>query len=187
MKLFQKRWVYGTRMTRMVRICTDFIYITHTIRVIRVLFLFLLAYMDIQLIQHNTPEYNQMVTLRLEILRTPLGLTFTEEQLEKEKDDILIGAFEEGNIIGCCVLTPHNSNTIQLRQMAVATGIQAKGAGRKIVEYAEETALDRGYSVLMMHARNTALDFYRKCGYEVKGNEFIEVTIPHHHMEKKLK
>jgi N-acetylglutamate synthase-like GNAT family acetyltransferase len=143
--------------------------------------------MDLKIIQHASPEYDQMIRLRLEILRIPLGLTFTEEQLEKEKNDILIGAFEGSNIVGCCVLTAHDGTTIQLRQMAVATGIQAKGVGRKIVDYAEKKALEQGYSILMMHARNTALDFYRKCGYEVKGNEFIEVTVPHHHMEKMLK
>jgi predicted Zn-dependent peptidase len=33
-----------------------------------------------------------MVKLRYQILRQPLGLSFTEEELEKEKNDILIAA-----------------------------------------------------------------------------------------------
>lgn len=142
--------------------------------------------MELKIIPHASPEYDQMVQLRLEILRIPLGLTFTEVQLEKEKDDILIGAFENGAIAGCCVLTRYDKDAIQLRQMAVKKDIQAKGVGKKIMEYAEKTALAHGYSTLMMHARNTALGFYQRCGYEIKGNEFIEVTIPHHHMEKRL-
>jgi N-acetylglutamate synthase-like GNAT family acetyltransferase len=143
--------------------------------------------MELKIIRHSSPEYDQMVQLRLELLRIPLGLSFTKDQLDKEKDDFLIGAFENGDITGCCVLTRHDPGTVQLRQMAVKKDIQAKGVGRKIVEYAEKTAVAGGYSVLMMHARNTALGFYRKCGYEIKGNEFMEVTIPHHHMEKVLK
>ena len=142
--------------------------------------------MELKIIQHKSPEYDQMVQLRLEILRIPLGLAFTEEQLAKEKDDILIAAFEEGKIVGCCVLTAHDKDTIQLRQMAVKQDIQAKGTGKKIVEFAERTAFALGYSTLMMHARDTALGFYQKCGYEIKGNEFIEVTIPHYVMEKEL-
>lgn len=143
--------------------------------------------MQLKIIQHSTPEYNQMVQLRMEILRIPLGLTFTEEQLEKEKDDILIGAFEHQELIGCCVLTHHDKEMLQLRQMAVNTGIQAKGVGKKILEYAEQTALAHGYSILMMHARDTAIGFYQKCGYEKEGNEFIEVSIPHYQMAKRLK
>jgi predicted GNAT family N-acyltransferase len=37
-----------------------------------------------------------------------------------------------------------------------------------------------------MHAREVAVGFYRKCGYAVQGEPFLEVTIPHFHMEKKL-
>jgi predicted GNAT family N-acyltransferase len=37
-----------------------------------------------------------------------------------------------------------------------------------------------------MHARNTALGFYLKCGYELKEKEFTEVGIPHRYMEKHL-
>jgi N-acetylglutamate synthase-like GNAT family acetyltransferase len=143
--------------------------------------------MQLKIIQHDTPEYDQMVKLRMEILRIPLGLTFTEEQLANEKDDILICAFENGEIIGCCVLTRHDTDMLQLRQMAVRQDIQAKGIGKTILEYAERTALENGYSILMMHARDTAVGFYQKCGYEISGDEFIEVSIPHYQMEKRLK
>ncbi len=47
-----------------------------------------------------------MVQLRNEILRKPLGLGFDKEELEKEKEDILIGAFEDDRMLGCCMMTP---------------------------------------------------------------------------------
>jgi GNAT superfamily N-acetyltransferase len=142
--------------------------------------------MELKIILHNSPEYDQMVQLRLATLRIPLGLSFTPEQLANEKDDILIGAFEETELIGCCILTPQDKTTIQLRQMAVRKEIQTKGIGKKIVDFAEQEAMKRGYTVLMMHARNIAVGFYQKCGYEIKGDEFIEVMIPHYYMEKTL-
>jgi predicted GNAT family N-acyltransferase len=37
-----------------------------------------------------------------------------------------------------------------------------------------------------MHARKSAVGFYEKFGYRISGNEFIEVSIPHIVMEKKL-
>ncbi len=39
---------------------------------------------------------------------------------------------------------------------------------------------------MIMHARKTAVGFYEKLGYKVTGKEFVEITIPHVVMEKKL-
>ena len=60
--------------------------------------------MPIKQIDYGTKEYDQMVGLRYEILRKPLKLSFEKDELEKEKNDILIAAFEEDKILGCCLL-----------------------------------------------------------------------------------
>jgi predicted GNAT family N-acyltransferase len=138
------------------------------------------------MIDHGTKEYLQMVHLRHEILRKPLGLTFDEAELEKEKEDILIGAFEDDRLLGCCLLSPMNASTIRLRQMAVPNNMQGKGIGRALMIFAENIARDQGYRKLCMHARKTALGFYMKLGYTISGEEFTEVTIPHYIMEKGL-
>ncbi len=70
--------------------------------------------------------------------------------------------------------------------MAVEKTLQGKGIGASIMNYAENVARDRGYKILVMHARKTAIGFYEKLGYVVTGNEFTEVSIPHFVMEKKL-
>ena len=127
-----------------------------------------------------------MGQLRNLILRQPLGLSFTEEELEKEKNDILIAAFDDDEILGCCMLCPLDNNTLRLRQMAVRDNLQGKGVGASIMTFAENLARDKGYSSMIMHARDTAIGFYEKFGYKVKGNEFIEVNVPHHVMEKPL-
>lgn len=142
--------------------------------------------MKIEIIQHGTPAYEQMVALRMEILRKPLGLQFTPEQLAEEATDFHVAAFENDKMLGCCVLTHVNAQTIQLRQMAVSNEQQGKGLGREIVAFAEQFSRQNGYTTLMMHARKTAIGFYKKAGYEVKGEEFIEVTIPHYEMIKTL-
>ncbi len=142
--------------------------------------------MKIEIIQHGTPGYEQMVALRMEILRKPLGLQFTPEQLAEEATDFHVAAFENDKMLGCCVLTHVNAQTIQLRQMAVSNEQQGKGLGREIVAFAEQFSRQNGYTTLMMHARKTAIGFYKKAGYEVKGEEFIEVTIPHYEMIKTL-
>jgi GNAT superfamily N-acetyltransferase len=142
--------------------------------------------MALKIIDHGSREYRQMIDLRYEILRKPLGLSFTEEELEREKNDILIGAFDEERLLACCLLTRMDPVTCKLRQMAVHNSQQGKGIGATMMNFAENVARDRGFKVMAMHARKTATGFYEKLGYRVEGDEFMEVTIPHYLMKKKL-
>jgi N-acetylglutamate synthase-like GNAT family acetyltransferase len=128
-----------------------------------------------------------MVTLRFEIMRKPLGLSFSTEELAKEKNDILIGAFDEDEMTGCCILTDISSGSVKLRQMAVLKNMQGKGIGETIIQFAENIARDKGYKTLTMHARDTAIGFYEKYGYKVEGGGFVEINIPHHIMKKNLR
>ncbi len=143
--------------------------------------------MPIKQIDYDSKEYEQMVQLRYEILRKPLKLSFQKEELEKEKHDILIGAFEEDKMLGCCILKRVDKTCVRLRQMAVQNNLQGKGIGASMMNFAENVARDHGYKKIMMHARKTAIGFYEKLGYTATGKEFTEVSIPHIVMEKKLR
>ena len=142
--------------------------------------------MALKQIDYGSPEYETMLRLRYDLLRKPLGLSFDPKELEKEKDDVLIGAFEDEKMLGCCLLTRVDSKTLRLRQMAVYNNLQGKGIGRALMIFAENIARDMGYEVLMMHARVTAIGFYEKLGYVKMDGQFIEITIPHVVMEKRL-
>ena len=143
--------------------------------------------MPIKQIDHGTKEYKQMVELRNEILRKPLGLTFDPKELDREKHDILIAALEEDKMLGCCLLTKVDNQCVRLRQMAVQNNLQGKGIGAAMMNYAENVARDAGYHKIIMHARKTTIPFFEKLGYKITGNEFVEITIPHFIMEKKLR
>jgi predicted GNAT family N-acyltransferase len=142
--------------------------------------------MAVKIIDHGTKEYKQLIDLRYNMLRKPLGLTFSEEELNDEKTNIHIGIFDDDKLEGCCMLVPKDNETVQLRQMAVISGLQGKGIGRVLMQFAENIARDQGYKTMIMHARKTAMGFYEKLGYRKTGTEFLEVTIPHYVMEKKL-
>jgi len=142
--------------------------------------------MALKLIDHCSKEYKEMVELRRTILRKPLGLDFDQEELDRENEDILIGCFEDDKMEGCCLLTKVDRKTVRLRQMAVLSGLQGKGFGRALMQFAENIARDRGYEKLIMHARKTAVGFYEKAGYKIVGEEFQELSIPHYMMEKEL-
>ena len=142
--------------------------------------------MALKIIDHSTPQYQDMIQLRNEVLRKPLGLVFSAEELEKEKENLLIGAYEEDIMLGCCMLVEEGEDTVRLRQMAVLNDLQGKGIGKALMNFAENLARDRGYKKITMHARKNSVGFYEKMGYKLVGTEFEEITIPHFVMEKKL-
>jgi ribosomal protein S18 acetylase RimI-like enzyme len=142
--------------------------------------------MALKIIDHGTPEYQQMVQLRDDILRKPLGLKFAPDELESEKDNLLMAAYEDDEMLGCCMLVEEGKETVRLRQMAVINDLQGKGIGRALMTFAENLARDRGYKRITMHARDNAIGFYEKMGYRKVGEAFEELTIPHYVMEKKL-
>lgn len=139
-----------------------------------------------KIIQHSSDEYDQMLALRTDVLLRPIGVDPSYIQVPQEKTDILIGAFDNAELIGCCVLTPKNSGLVQLRQMAVAKHLQGQGLGAAIMQFAEQMAREKGSHTLMLHARSPVVPFYKKNAYTIVGEPFEEVGIQHFRMEKLL-
>jgi predicted GNAT family N-acyltransferase len=142
--------------------------------------------MHIAEIKYNSPEYRQMLVLRDEVLRKPLGISLDLSKLGSDESDFLIGCFEEDIIIGCVILTPINDKELKLRQMAVKKDLQGSGIGSEIVNWSEDFARYKGFKKMVMNARKYAIPFYEKLGYSVYGDEFTEVGIPHFKMTKDL-
>lgn len=141
----------------------------------------------IKTIVYNSPEQLESLNLRYDVLRKPLGLKFASEKLKEEASEIHIAAFKNLEIIGILLLkTYENSKTVKMRQVAVKADLQSKGTGKKLVEFAEKWARQNNFSKIELHARLTAKDFYLKNNYEISGDEFEEVGIPHIKMFKNM-
>jgi predicted GNAT family N-acyltransferase len=141
---------------------------------------------EVKTIVHNSPEYQAAVTLRSSILRQPLGLSFSADQLSAEVDSHHIGCYVEGKLVGCLVLKPIDVRQIQMRQVAVDEKVKGRGIGRMMVTYSEELARRLGFQEMVLHARETAVPFYELLGYSRVGDRFTEITIPHWVMVRKL-
>lgn len=76
--------------------------------------------------------------------------------------------------------------SIQLRGMATKTQFQGKGLGELLLESGFRTARDRSIDSIWANARDSALPFYLKNGFEIVGAGFIEgVTgLPHHRVRR---
>lgn len=143
--------------------------------------------MTILEIAFATPEYDQTVQLRDKILRKPLGLTFSEEQLAEEFSDFHLAAFTNDWVLrGCLVLTPKGDKTLKMRQVAVDEAVQKLGIGRQLVAASEALARRNGFDVMELNARDTAVPFYKKLDYTIVGEQFEEVGIVHFKMTKNM-
>jgi len=138
------------------------------------------------IVTYGSPEYKTMCKLRDEVLRKPIGLRLTEAETIRDINDILLAYIDNGEALACCILSEKDSDTVQLRQMAVSPTLQGKGIGKELLQFAEKVAKENHYSVLRMHARKVATGFYKKSGYVITGEEFTEVGIPHFEMMKEI-
>jgi predicted GNAT family N-acyltransferase len=131
-------------------------------------------------------EYEAALRLREAVLRTPLGLSFTSDELADEARCAHLGAFDEGRLVAILLLKPLNEHTVKMRQVAVQPGLQGRGIGAELVAFAESFARELGYKTMIAHARCTAVEFYRGIGYATSGETFLETAIPHILISKKL-
>ena len=130
--------------------------------------------------------YEQTLAFRDAHLRRPIGLTLSALDVEDEDRQIHLAVVEEGAILATLVLKPTPSNTVKLRQMAVEPATRGRGIGALLVRHAEHVARERGFAAVEMNARVAARGFYEKLGYVPSGEAFIDVTIPHIRMTKRL-
>lgn len=143
--------------------------------------------MDLFLIdvQFGTPEYDELVRLRTDVLRKPLNMEFTIEQLSNEYNDFHFGFYDKDlKLIGCLIFNDLGDNLLKMRQVAIDFKHQNKGLGKKMVEQSEEWARQHNYKKIELNARDTAIPFYKSLKYLETGPTFIEVSILHQKMYK---
>lgn len=144
---------------------------------------------QVRMVAYGSPAYDALVQLRRNVLRLPLGLDLTPQQLASEHDCIHFGAYDgTGRLVGTALmdLLP-DGHTAQMRQVAVAPECQRTGVGRAVIERFEAEAASRGLDTIILHAREAAIPFYESLGYEAEGESFVEVTLPHRTMRKTLR
>ena len=140
-------------------------------------------HIECELIEWGSVKYIQSLALRHEVLRKPLGMIFDPAIFPEEKGDIHLVANHGDWLVGCMILT-EAGNDLKMRQVAVANKYRRNKVGARMVALAEVKAIEMGKQKMVLHARDSALDFYLSLGYNIVGDQFEEVGIPHHRMEK---
>ncbi|PCJ58810.1 MAG: GNAT family N-acetyltransferase [Planctomycetota bacterium] len=138
----------------------------------------------IKLITFNSNDYHKAFKFRNDLLRKPLGLDLSDDDLSNEINNYHFGTFENEEIIACLVGTEKDKTTMKIRQMAVSEKYQSRGLGKQMMIYAETFFINKGFKQFELNAREHAIPFYEKLGYHSVGDIFMEVTIKHVKMFK---
>lgn len=142
-----------------------------------------------QLRSPATPEeWQQYYQLRWQILRAPW-----QQPPGTERDELEAQAYHlmllttEGEIAAVGRLHRLEQGGAQVRYMAVATEYQGKGAGARILAALELQAVKWGCGYIRLNARDTALSFYQRNGYQQIGAAPALYGIAHQVMQKAIR
>ncbi|MBN8217972.1 MAG: GNAT family N-acetyltransferase [Spirochaetes bacterium] len=132
-------------------------------------------------------DYLAAVRLRREVLRRPLGLDFSPEELAAEAEAEHFVAKRDGLVIGALFLMPDaQGRSAKLRQVCVDPRFRGEGIGLRLCASAEALARERGWLHLHLAARAEARAFWLRAGYQPCGAGFLDLGIPHLPMAKQL-
>jgi predicted GNAT family N-acyltransferase len=119
------------------------------------------------------------------VLRLPLGLRYSAEDIKKEEGEFIFALKTDSKIVASCQFVI-SGQTAKMRQVATASAFQGHGFGSDLYLYCENHLKKHGIAEIYCHARKTAVPFYKKLKFEVISDEFEEVGIPHVKMKKRI-
>ena len=119
--------------------------------------------------------------LRAAILRTGTPSHDVVWAGDERADTTHLGARADGRLVAISTWMP-TGDEIQLRGMAVDAGQQGRGIGTALLTAGIERAAARGATAVWANARDSALDFYVRHGFEIVGDGFVtgDTGLPHH-------
>jgi|TARA_B100001769_G_scaffold156248_1_gene122694 predicted GNAT family N-acyltransferase len=135
----------------------------------------------------NKEEFDKYDLFRWKILRQPIGKSVQSLKDEHENSSFhLIGLIDK-KIVACGRLHLNSPDEAQIRYMAVDNYHRGKGIGKQVVEELESYAKLKKVDSIILNARDHAIRFYEKSGYEVVGPyKGSDTGIPHSKMIKKI-
>lgn len=117
-------------------------------------------------------------TVRQEVLRKGKPIETCHFIGDDDTTTSHFGLFENEKLIG--VVSVYKTNSIlfaektqfQIRGMAVLEDFQSKGFGEQLLKTAENFCWEEKADLIWFNAREKAVSFYKKLGYEIIGDAF---------------
>ncbi len=132
-------------------------------------------------------DWNAYYALRFSVLREPWNQPLGSEVLPDEDQAIHAITIENGEVVGVARMHESASKQGQVRCVATATKAQGKGIGKAMMAYLEEKAIEKGWTEIVLEARENAVPFYQAIGYTIVAESYLLFgEIQHYRMQKSL-
>ena len=128
--------------------------------------------------------YKDAVTIREQVFVSEKGIPIEMEMRGENGPCYYVGYVDMNPVVTARVVKEPEKWTIQ--RMAVIASERHKNYGSSIIATIEEDARQNQVKYIVLHAQDDTKDFYLHLGYQVKGDGFTEVKLPHHILVKEL-
>ncbi len=127
-------------------------------------------------------EYELLTMIREKVFIEEQKVTSQLEWDGMDKDAIHFLAFKDKKGVGCARAFVIQ-NRMQLGRMAVLREYRGEGIGSALIETAMTLAKLNQLSGIYISAQCHAIDFYKKFGFEVTSDIYLDAEIPHRDMK----
>lgn len=142
-------------------------------------------------IKRIKPE--ETLTIRQKILRPHLTIDECQYDIDYLEDSFHVGAFLENKLICIASFSKEINKDLpkekqyRLRGMATLEEFRKLGAGRQVLDFAEEILKEREIDILWCNGRTGVQEYYEKIGFQSFGEVFsYPPSGPHLVMYKNL-
>lgn len=102
------------------------------------------------------------------LLAHPDAIAIPDAQIEGGA--VFVAETDEA-IVGFAAILPRTDGDQELDALFVEPDLQRNGIGRKLIEYCAQVAHAQGSSALHVVGNPHAEDFYKSCGFQLRGHE----------------
>lgn len=128
--------------------------------------------------------YKDAVAIREQVFVSEQGVPIELEMTGENGPCYYVGYVDSNPVATARIID--RTDQWQVQRLAVLSRQRNKHYGSDLMNAIENDAKKQQVSQIILHAQDSAVEFYEKLGYQVTGESFNEANIPHHTMIKNL-
>ncbi|MBE4704442.1 GNAT family N-acetyltransferase [Spiroplasma platyhelix] len=137
-------------------------------------------------IVHNQKMMNQALRIREAVFINEQKVPLSEEVDEYDTTSTHYLVYNLKNRPVATCRTRAYKNKLKIERVCVLKPYRGKKIGEKLMLHAEKEAQTQGFKGTMLSAQVQVVPFYKKLGYQICSEPFIDSNIEHYLMEKNI-
>lgn len=134
----------------------------------------------------NSKTYEDALKLRKRVFIHEQHVPPHLEVDELESKTIHVVGYKDQFPIATARIYEKYPHVYKVQRVAVLKDNRKMGAGKQLMEEIYRYAKEADAKKLILDAQDHAISFYKKIGYIVEGEGFLDAGIPHHSMYKNI-